>query len=148
MGRRARPRRARRGHDRQPRRGRRHRAGSRPEKPEKEEDCHIEKESNDLVGMSPSIVDHDLEAVDRSLHVRQDAILLGVVGVSIAVGVWLVSPFLLPLVLKGNYIGAIGVVRIVIFALPLILLSSIFLNLLYIDIRKYNDIKILNVFFI
>lgn len=76
--------------------------------------------------------------------IRQDAVLLSGVGFGIAAAMFVLGPFVLPLVLSGEFASAIAVARIVIFALPFILLSSIFLNLLYI----YNKPHIVVLLFI
>jgi O-antigen/teichoic acid export membrane protein len=74
------------------------------------------------------------EAVIKKMH--KDILLLTAVGFFIAGSIYIFSPYLLPLILKGSFTGSIAVTRIVIFALPFILISSIFLNILHIYERS------------
>ncbi len=74
------------------------------------------------------------QAVINKMH--KDIILLSAIGFFIAGSIYFLSPYLLPLILKGSFTGSIAVTRIVIFALPFILLSSIFLNILHIYERS------------
>lgn len=63
--------------------------------------------------------------------IKKDFILLSAVGFLTAVLFYFLGPFLLPLILKGNYLSGIKVAQIIVFALPLILIGSIFYNVLY-----------------
>ena len=63
--------------------------------------------------------------------IKKDIALVFIIGGLVAFGIFLFSPVILPLVMKGDYRLAIAVLRIIIFALPLILLTSIALNGLY-----------------
>lgn len=65
-------------------------------------------------------------------RLKKDLLFLLFVGLSIALLFYFAAPYLLPFVLKGNYLSSIRVSQIVIFALPLMLASSVFLNCLYI----------------
>lgn len=63
--------------------------------------------------------------------IKKDLFLvLGISGL-IAVSIFIFSPYVLPLFLKGDYKEAILPLRIIIFSLPLILMTSIALNGLY-----------------
>lgn len=64
--------------------------------------------------------------------VKKDIFFLAVTGLSVAVCGFFLSPLILPLFLKGSYKESITVVRLVLFALPLILVSSVFLNAIYV----------------
>ncbi|MBI4974189.1 oligosaccharide flippase family protein [Candidatus Roizmanbacteria bacterium] len=64
--------------------------------------------------------------------VMKHILFLSLVGFGVVAATQLLGNIFLPHVLKGNYGEAIGVVKIVIWALPLILYNSIFLNLLYV----------------
>ncbi len=63
--------------------------------------------------------------------VRNDSILVGLIGLFIALVFLIFGPVFLPIFMKGSYLSAIRVVQIVVFALPLILLTSVGLNSLY-----------------
>ncbi len=65
-------------------------------------------------------------------RIKRDAIYLGTGGMTIALCAFVLSPVILPWLLKGNFQSSIAVLQIVIFALPLIMLSSILLNSLYV----------------
>lgn len=58
---------------------------------------------------------------------------LSLVGFAVVFATQLFGNIFLPYILKGNYTQATDVVKIVIWALPLILFNSIFLNLLYVS---------------
>ena len=58
---------------------------------------------------------------------------LSLVGFGVVFTTQLLGNVFLPFILKGNYSQATEVVKIVIWALPLILFNSIFLNLLYVS---------------
>ena len=57
--------------------------------------------------------------------------MLTVLGGLAAVSIFIFSPIVLPYFMKGDYQSSIAVLRIIIFALPLILLTSVSLNSLY-----------------
>ena len=61
-----------------------------------------------------------------------DSLILLTIGTLAVLGVWTVGPNILSLVLEGQYAVSINVLKIVIFALPCILVTSVFLNVLYI----------------
>lgn len=63
--------------------------------------------------------------------ILNDIKLLAVVGIVISFIIFSFSPLLLPLVLKKEFINAIDVVRVVIFAFPFILFNSVLFNTLY-----------------
>ena len=63
--------------------------------------------------------------------IRKDVMLVFTIGVFIALGFYFLGPIILPLVYKNTYLQSIQVLRIIIFALPLILLTSVFLNSIY-----------------
>ena len=63
--------------------------------------------------------------------IKKDVILVFTIGMFIALGFYFLGPIILPLVYKNTYFQSIQVLRIIIFALPLILLTSVFLNSIY-----------------
>ena len=63
--------------------------------------------------------------------IKKDVILVFTIGMFIALGFYFLGPIILPLVYKNTYFESIEVLRIIIFALPLILLTSVFLNSIY-----------------
>jgi len=91
-------------------------------------------------------------------RIMKDVVFLSFIGSAVVIGIVLFSPFFLTYVFKKNYMLSIPVLRIVIFALPFILLNSIWLNLLYVLKKSYLAIFIfvfqailnlgLNLFFI
>lgn len=64
--------------------------------------------------------------------IKKDFVFLSFLGLAVSVSFYFLGPLVLPLFLKSNYLLSIQIARIVIFALPFILLSSIFFNLLYV----------------
>lgn len=64
--------------------------------------------------------------------IMKDAVFVLFIGSAVAAGVSLIGPFILPFLLKGHYADSVKVMSIVIWALPIILVSSIFLNILYV----------------
>jgi O-antigen/teichoic acid export membrane protein len=75
---------------------------------------------------------------DRLVNkLKKDIILLSFIGTSIAIITLIFSPHILPILMKGSYAQSIMVVRITIFALPLILIASMFYNVLYVLDRAY-----------
>lgn len=65
-------------------------------------------------------------------RIIKDIAFLSFIGFSLAILISLFSPYFLTFIFKKNYLLSIPVLRIVIFALPFILLNSIWLNLLYV----------------
>jgi O-antigen/teichoic acid export membrane protein len=63
--------------------------------------------------------------------IKKDVVLVFFIGISIALGFYFLGPVILPIFFKNTYFQSIQVLRIIIFALPLILLTSVFLNSLY-----------------
>lgn len=63
--------------------------------------------------------------------IAKHALFLGIIGAAVVAATYLLGSLFLPYILKGNYLQAIDVVKVVIWALPFILFNSIFLNLLY-----------------
>ncbi len=64
-------------------------------------------------------------------RVKKHLLLLLGIGAFTILATFLVGPLLFPLILKGSYRYGFSIVNIVIFALPLILLNSVLLNVLY-----------------
>ncbi len=65
-------------------------------------------------------------------RVYKDSILLAVLGFLIAVFIYLIAPFFMPFILKQDTNEASRVLQIVIFSLPLMLLATVFTNVLFI----------------
>lgn len=65
--------------------------------------------------------------------VVKHVLFLSLIGFGVVLFTQLLGNIFLPHILKGNYAQATDVVKIVIWALPLILFNSIFLNLLYVS---------------
>ena len=65
------------------------------------------------------------------LKIKKDIALLSIIGFTVATLIFFLAPVILPIILKGDYSSSIKVLQIVIFGLPLILLTSIALNVLY-----------------
>jgi len=63
--------------------------------------------------------------------IKKDVLLVSIIGLPIALGFFFLGPVILPLLFKSAYFQSIQVLRIIIFALPLILLTSVFLNSIY-----------------
>jgi len=63
--------------------------------------------------------------------IKKDVLLVLIIGVIAALGIFIFSPIILPIVMKGDYTISIKVLRIIIFSLPLILLTSVGLNCMY-----------------
>ena len=63
--------------------------------------------------------------------IKKDVTLVFAIGMFVALGFYFLGPIILPLVYKNTYFQSIQVLRIIIFALPLILLTSVFLNSIY-----------------
>ncbi len=69
--------------------------------------------------------------------ITKDVLFLTILGFGIAIGLSLFSPFFLTYIFKKNYISSIPVLQIVIFALPFLLLNSVWLNILYVLKKSY-----------
>lgn len=63
--------------------------------------------------------------------IKKDVILVFSIGMFVALSFYFIGPTILPVVYKSTYFESIQVLRIIIFALPLILLTSVFLNSIY-----------------
>ena len=68
---------------------------------------------------------------------KKDILFLGTGGFAIAGLFYFLSPLILPIFLKAKFQPSITVLRLVIFALPFILISSVFLNALYVLKKAY-----------
>jgi O-antigen/teichoic acid export membrane protein len=79
------------------------------------------------------------------LKIKKDFLFLLVIGGGISTIFYLFSPIFLPLFFKNKYLLAIPVLRIIIFSLPLILLTSIFFNFFY-TIKKIHYVLGLMIF--
>jgi len=77
--------------------------------------------------------------------IKKDFIFLLVIGFSISLAFYFFSPIFLALVFKNKYMLAIPILKIIIFSLPLILLTSIFFNLFY-TIKKIHYVLGLMIF--
>jgi len=73
---------------------------------------------------------------------KKDFLFLSGLGIGIAILVYLFSPLILPFFLPGKFSSSLGVLRIVIFAFPLILLSSVLINALYVRQKAYSILLI------
>ncbi len=65
-------------------------------------------------------------------RIKRDLVLVGVLGFSASAAVYFIAPFILPIILRREITDSIPVIKIVVFALPFMLLSSVFFNTLYI----------------
>jgi len=77
------------------------------------------------------------------IKVKKDLLFLFVFGMVIAILFYLLSPYVLTFFLKNNYQLSIKVAQIVMFALPFMLISSIFMNLLYVFEKQWLVVLIL-----
>ncbi len=66
------------------------------------------------------------------LKIKKDILYLFTLGISVTVAFFVLSPYLLPLLFRKEYVDAIPVLRIVIWGLPFILVTSVFFNSLYV----------------
>ncbi|MGB9883455.1 MAG: polysaccharide biosynthesis C-terminal domain-containing protein, partial [Microgenomates group bacterium] len=80
-----------------------------------------------------------------SLKIKKDFVFLGAIGFLVAFGFYFFSDFFLNILFKNKYLLAIPILKIIIFNLPLILLTSIFFNYFY-TIGRANIIVILMIF--
>lgn len=65
-------------------------------------------------------------------RVKRDVGFLAILGLGVAGATWAFSPLLLKYVLTNGYVPSIDIVRIVIFALPFLLINAVFSNVIYI----------------
>lgn len=68
---------------------------------------------------------------------KRDSILLFLLGVLISITVYFIGPILLPIILKTSFNDTIKVTQIICFALPFILVSTVFNNILYMLKKTY-----------
>ena len=61
----------------------------------------------------------------------RDSILLFGLGMLVALVSWFVAPYILPLALGKEFVAGVDVFRVVIFALPFLLVSAVCMNVLY-----------------
>lgn len=80
-------------------------------------------------------ISHNAESFKRKI--TKDALFLVVLGFGIAISLALFSPFFLRYIFRKNYMLSIPVLQIVIFALPFLLLNSVWLNILYVLKKSY-----------
>jgi len=71
----------------------------------------------------------DNSAVKR--RIIRDSVLLFCLGIFIAVVSWFVAPLVLPFALGKEFLDGVDVFRVVIFALPFLLVSAVCMNVLY-----------------
>jgi len=67
----------------------------------------------------------------------KDIVFLTGIGLSISVATLVLAPVLLPLIFKSKYQNSMIITQIVMFALPIILLNSIWMNVLYVLNKAY-----------
>jgi len=79
------------------------------------------------------------------LKIKKDVVFLLLIGGAISLTFYFFSPLFFPLLFKGRYLLAVPVIRIIIFCLPLILLTSVFFNFFY-TIKKVNYVFGLMIF--
>ena len=79
------------------------------------------------------------------LKVKKDFIFLSLIGFLINFAFYFLSPIFLPLLFKNKYLLAIPILKIIIFSLPLIMLTSIFFNFFY-TIKKIHYVLGLMIF--
>jgi O-antigen/teichoic acid export membrane protein len=65
-------------------------------------------------------------------RIKRDFILLSLIGFGVSLAVYFIAPLILPIIMKGSISRSIPVLKIVIFALPFTLISSVFFNTLYV----------------
>lgn len=75
-------------------------------------------------------------------RIKRDFIYVGIFGIFFSFSLALGAPYFLPLFLKGDYFNSIAVFQIIIFAFPLLFVTSIMLNGLYI-LKKAKFVVIL-----
>ncbi len=69
--------------------------------------------------------------------IKKDLVFLAFVGLGTALGIYFLAPPILPYILKSNFQPSIPVLKTVTFALPFLLLNSVFLNILYVLKKAY-----------
>ncbi len=69
--------------------------------------------------------------------IKKDFVFLSFIGFFIAIVSYLCAPVVLPVLLQPHYEQAVEVTRIVMFALPFILVSSIWMNVIYVLNKAY-----------
>jgi len=79
------------------------------------------------------------------VKIKRDFIFLLIIGFGISIIFYFFSPIFLPFFLKNKYALAIPILQIIIFCLPLILLTSIFFNFFY-TIKKIHYVLGLMIF--
>jgi O-antigen/teichoic acid export membrane protein len=79
------------------------------------------------------LADADFPSMVKKM--KKDLLFLAVFGFSLAFGFYFLSPFVLGVLMKKIYGESLIVAQITVFALPFVLLSSVFFNVLYI-VRK------------
>ena len=85
--------------------------------------------------MFDKIIKNGLNFLTKTM--KKDILFLGSGGFAIAGFFYFLSPLILPIFFKANFQPSITVLRLVIFALPFILISSVFLNALYVMKKAY-----------
>ena len=68
---------------------------------------------------------------------KKDMFFLFLIGITISLLTYLLFPYFLPLIAKEAYTSSIQVLQITIFALPFLLINSVFLNALYVLNKAY-----------
>jgi len=71
----------------------------------------------------------DIPAVKKKII--RDSVLLFSLGMLIATVSWFAAPLVLPLALGKEFVGGVDVFRVVVFALPFLLVSAVCMNVLY-----------------
>lgn len=69
--------------------------------------------------------------------IKMDIILLSILGILVSITTYIVGPYILSIILKSNAAESSTVLKIVIFSLPLLLINTILLNLLYVFNKAY-----------
>ncbi len=71
-------------------------------------------------------------SVQLKNRIRRDFFMLTLMGFAVSISVYVIAPFILPIVMNRPIGPSIPVLKIVIFALPFTLISSVFFNTLYV----------------
>lgn len=69
--------------------------------------------------------------------ITKDIVFLSFIGFGLVIAILIFSPYILTYIFRKNYLLSIPVLKIVIFALPFILLNSIWINTLYVLKKSY-----------
>lgn len=85
----------------------------------------------------------DRKALMKKL--RRDSSFLLIGGILLAAAAWVISPYLFPLIISSGYADAVHIFRIVIFALPFLLVSIVYMNILYL-LRKTHWVVLVFLF--